>query len=345
MVERLQRKKLDGILICDPRHVYYLTGFLTASYHASLVFLTASGSSHLVLPVAAEPGRFVATKVTVYNSQRLGTLINDQFGAAMRLIESELGNLRDIAIDAPQLALPRHKSVRDMSGEMLELRRKKEKDEVELISHAVRACEAGYARAAEIMQPGIREIDVYAEVQAAAVKELGEPIGELGNDFQSGTPGGPPRVRPVEHRELMPLDVGVSVRRYRCDLCRTFAIGNEPTAKQQAASRLVHQALQYAEERVRPGVSCRHLYEEINKLLGGVNGWQFFHHLGHGIGLSHHEGPHLNPHWDDQFEIGDVFTLEPGLYHDELRGGIRIEHNYWLSPDGLVRLSSHPTEL
>ena len=93
------------------------------------------------------------------------------------------------------------------------------------IRHAVRACEAGYARAAEILRPGIREIDVYAELQAAAIKELGERIGELGNDFQSGSPGGPPRNRPIEHGELMPLDVSVYVRRYSCDLCRTFAVG------------------------------------------------------------------------------------------------------------------------
>lgn len=231
-----------------------------------------------------------------------------------------------------------------MSSDLLQLRRKKDEDEVALIRHAVRACEAGFSRAADILRPGIREIDIYAEVQAAAIRELGEPIGELGNDFQSGTPGGPPRIRPVQHGELMPLDVSVCVRRYHCDLCRTFAIGREPNAKQREASDLVHQALRYAEQQVRPGVSCRQLYEQAKEMLDGVNGWQFFHHLGHGIGLAGHEGPRLNPHWDDRFETGDLFTLEPGLYHDELRGGVRIEQNYWLSPDGLVRLSSYPTE-
>jgi len=42
----------------------------------------------------------------------------------------------------------------------------------------------------------------------------------------------------------------------------------------------------------------------------------FDHHLGHGIGLFPHEGPHLNPNtnWDDVFEVGNVFTAEPGPY-------------------------------
>jgi Xaa-Pro aminopeptidase len=208
----------------------------------------------------------------------------------------------------------------------------------------VRACEAGYARAAEFVRPGVREIDVYAEIQSAAVKDLGEPIGELGNDFQAGSAGGRPRNRAVERGELMPLDVGVLVRGYCCDLCRTLAVG-EPSPAQQEAARLVERALEFAEQRIASGASCRQLFEDVQRELDGRNGWEFQHHLGHGIGLSLHESPYLNPNWDDHFAVSDVFTLEPGLYHEELRAGVRIEQNYWLSPDGLVRLSSYPTHL
>lgn len=79
LVEHLQGKDLDGVLLCDPRHVYYFTGYLTASYHASLLLLAAAGTSHLVLPVAAEPGTFAATKTSIYESHRLATLVEDQF--------------------------------------------------------------------------------------------------------------------------------------------------------------------------------------------------------------------------------------------------------------------------
>ena len=62
--------------------------------------------------------------------------------------------------------------------------------------------------------------------------------------------------------------------------------------------------------------------------------WQFFHHLGHGVGLSSHEAPHLIPNRDDTFEEGDVFTVEFGLYHHELRSGIRLEQNYRVTSQG-----------
>ena len=53
----------------------------------------------------------------------------------------------------------------------------------------------------------------------------------------------------------------------------------------------------------------------------------------------------MNPHWDDTFEEGDVFTAEPGLYGPELEAGIRLEQNYRVTAEGVERLTSHPLDL
>ena len=79
--------------------------------------------------------------------------------------------------------------------------------------------------------------------------------------------------------------------------------------------------------------------------LDAFTGARFDHHLGHGIGLFPHEAPHLNSHWDDVFEVGDVFTCEPGLYSNELRGGIRLENDYLVTETGVELLSDFPLEL
>ena len=63
------------------------------------------------------------------------------------------------------------------------------------------------------------------------------------------------------------------------------------------------------------------------------------------MGLSAHEAPHLNPRWDDVFEAGDVFTVEPGLYAPSLRAGLRLENLYVLGPDGVENLIRTPLEL
>ena len=51
----------------------------------------------------------------------------------------------------------------------------------------------------------------------AAVLACGEPIGPFGNDFQCGTPGGPPRTRPAQAGELWILDLGIEYRGYFSD--------------------------------------------------------------------------------------------------------------------------------
>ena len=84
---------------------------------------------------------------------------------------------------------------------------------------------------------------------------------------------------------------------------------------------------------------------QVQRRLAEHAPWKFEHHLGHGVGLAGHEGPRLNPHWDDTFEEGNFFTVEPGLYHDDLRQGIRLEQNYLVTSDGVKLLTDWPLEL
>jgi Xaa-Pro aminopeptidase len=144
---------------------------------------------------------------------------------------------------------------------------------------------------------------------------------------------------------LFILDVGPAYRGYYADNCRTMCVGGRPSDAQLAAWDAIVGALQYVARTVRPGVRCRELFHSVKAQLDAVRPGGFFHHLGHGMGLFPHEAPHLNPHWDDVFEEGDVFTAEPGLYGDDLRAGIRLEENYVVTADGVEKLTSYPLEL
>ena len=90
---------------------------------------------------------------------------------------------------------------------------------------------------------------------------------------------------------------------------------------------------------------CQALYEACDQALKLNRGTGMAHHLGHGVGLSPHEFPHLNPKWDDVLLEGEVFTAEPGIYAKELRGGIRIENQYLVTKDGVRNLTKFSTEL
>jgi Xaa-Pro dipeptidase len=189
------------------------------------------------------------------------------------------------------------------------------------------------------------ELDVYNELQAAAVRTLGEPLTYLGQDFQSNARGGAPRNRAAEAGELYILDLGVGFRGYYSDNARTIAVGGAPTAAQQRAWKAVADVFPMIEETLRPGVSCHALFDTVQKNLDAYLPWKFNSHLGHGVGLAPQEGPHLNPYWDDTLEVGEFLAVEPGLYHEDLRSGLRLEQNYLVTESGCELLSPWPLEL
>jgi Xaa-Pro aminopeptidase len=233
----------------------------------------------------------------------------------------------------------------DLDPELIDLRRAKDEDELAILRSGIDITHSCYARAREILEPGISELEVYTDLYRVAVEVAGEKLPAIGNDFQCNSPGGPPRTRQTEAGELYILDLGVHFSGYFADNSRTFSVDGEPTKVQQRAWSDIVQVFSMVEEKIEPGILCRTIFEEAKEFLDASWPGSFFHHLGHGVGLSPHERPNLNPHWAHIFREGDFFTVEPGLYEPKLRGGIRLEENYLVTADGVRKLTSFPLDL
>jgi Xaa-Pro dipeptidase len=343
LADLLAENDFDGAVLTRRGQIFSLTGHWTRDVFQSLLFVSNEGKTILATPFPPRPPVFV-TDTIVFPGAKLGTMIDDQFAGGLEALSPWISGLKRIGTDIPTAPLAGGKtSPKDVAPLLRKLRRTKLPDEIELIRRGIAGCETAYAVAKESIRPGLCEWEMYLTLHAAALAAVGEPIGELGNDFQSGTPGGPPRRRPMAEGELMPLDLSVVVRGYSSDVCRTFCVGTKPTAAQADAHQRVAEALAFVEKTVRPGVSCRRLYLDVAEMLRKSD-WTFPHHLGHGIGLSAHEAPRLNPNWDDTFQEGDVFTAEPGLYGEDLRGGVRLENDYVVTADGVRSLCSFPLD-
>jgi Xaa-Pro aminopeptidase len=70
----------------------------------------------------------------------------------------------------------------------------------------------------------------------------------------------------------------------------------------------------------------------------------FGHGLGHGLGLDTHEAPSLSWRSDAKLQAGMVVTVEPGIYLPGV-GGVRLEDDVVVTPNGVRALSSLSTEL
>jgi Xaa-Pro aminopeptidase len=312
--------------------------------------MTAAGHVTLVVPERQLLDSVAADEVIGYEAKWHSTMIDQQRAASSAALQAKLSKPPKRAaceFDAfcPQLFLGWNAPLVEVDAILFSLRRRKDADELTRMRRANEANLAMYQRAREIVKPGVNELDVYAELHATAVRTLGEPLTYFGQDFRSGSRGGPPRDRQIEAGELFILDLGVGFRGYYSDNARTLAVGGEPTAAQRRAWEAVTAVLQTIESTVRPGTSGRKLYEQVHRQLNEYSPWAFNHHLGHGVGLAAHEGPHLNPRWDDTLAEGDFLAVEPGLYHEELRGGVRVEQNFRVTEKGVELLTDWPLEL
>jgi Xaa-Pro dipeptidase len=343
--ETLTTLQADRAILVSAENVQWLTGFRPHPLMRAVAVLEVDGDCLLVAP-GGEPDHHAADRVRTFESQWLCTLRQDQLQAAMRQVPASgqrtacEHSMLGAAVQAEFSSEPI-----DLDHALWDLRRRKDADELQMIRHAIACTDAMYRRARDIIRPGITELDVYCQLHTAAVLAAGEPLTALGNDFQCNSPGGPPRNRPALAGELMILDLGPAYRGYYADNCRTFSVDGQPTDEQLRAREVVISVFELVAEHVRPGASCRELFERSRQILDEYQPGAFFHHLGHGIGLYPHEAPHLNPNWDDRFAEGDVFTAEPGLYTEHLHAGIRIEENFRVTADGIEQLTSTPTKL
>jgi Xaa-Pro aminopeptidase len=140
--------------------------------------------------------------------------------------------------------------------------------------------------------------------------------------------------------------------RYWGDMTRTVVRGTPP-AEVEAMWEAVLEAQQAGLDAVRPGANGRDVhyaccevfarrgYGSLPKPYRGIESEaRFIHGTGHGLGLEIHEFPRVGD-VDVTLEVGDVVTVEPGLYHPGL-GGIRIEDLVVVTETGHRNLTTLP---
>ncbi len=345
----MQSRRLDAVVIGLPRHVYYFSTFYPSWVHQAALILTSDGRSCLIAPNNPADAAAIDENIA-YQAQLMGTLRQEQPAVAAEKVIDWLNSkkIRRLGLDTSLVSFHVSQIAKAdtelIDAEIRQLRRCKDPDELDLMKKAVAISEKMYAHAAEIIAPGIEEMEVFSELQRVAVESAGEPLTDLlGNDFACGAMGGPPRpARAAKNGEIYILDLSPSNRGYFADTCRSFPVNRNPTAQQQRAWDAVTSSFDIVEKLAKPGVRCRDLVTAVNNHLQSRIGRPLPHHLGHGVGLEPHEFPHLNLMWDDVLMAGEVISVEPGVYGDDLSAGIRIEDQYLVTPTGLKSLLSFP---
>lgn len=240
-----------------------------------------------------------------------------------------------------------HTAVTWLDGRLERLRQVKLPQEVSCTIRAQRIVERSLHELLPLVKPGVSEQDLVAELAYRFYKNGAEglafPIIILSGQ-DSSLPHGFPGPRVLQAGDLVTMDIGVKVGGYCSDMTRTFALGYA-TEEMRRAYDTVLRAQLAGIGAIAPGKTG----DEVDAAARGVIdatefAGTFGHGLGHSVGLMCHDGMTAAQGSRDVFEIGNIVTIEPGVY---LKGrfGVRIEDMVWLSEDGTKDLTEFPKEL
>jgi Xaa-Pro dipeptidase len=232
--------------------------------------------------------------------------------------------------------------------ELIRIRAYKRPDEVAAMREAVRVAEQALAQLLTVVQPGMTERQIAAQLKTLMDSYGAEDVAfstlvQTGEN--SANPHGVTTNRALRADEFLLIDYGCRVRGYPSDITRTFCLGR-PSAEMQRIYDSVLRANEAARAAAGPGVAMGAVDKAARDVIDAVGYGQYFtHRTGHGIGLDVHEPiPQIASGVTDELEPGMAFTIEPGIYIPGL-GGVRIEENVVVTDTGLDVLTSFERRL
>ena len=233
-----------------------------------------------------------------------------------------------------------------------QLRMVKDADEIFLLRLAAEAADRVIGQVSRGPLVGRTEAEVSREVRDRLIDE-GHDMAEfaiVGSGPNSASPHHEASERRIQAGEPVVLDIGGTVDGYGSDTTRTIWIRSangaaNPDPDFAALYAVLRTAQAAATAAVRPGIACQDLDATARRIIeAGGYGPQFFHRLGHGIGLEAHEDPYLVAGNAQPLQTGNAFSVEPGIYF-EGRFGARLEDIVVCGPDGPLVLNQSPLDL
>ena len=237
---------------------------------------------------------------------------------------------------------------------MKELRAVKTKEEIEITKQAIHITSKAFDRVLKFITPGVMEHEIEAEITHEFLRNraTGHAYGCI---IASGD-----RARTLHYvgnnqeckdGELILMDFGAEYGNYNADMTRTIPVNGKFTKRQKEVYNACLAVHNHGKKILKPGLLfpdyVKSINEEMERQLLKIGlitkadiknqdpenpaFRKYFYH-----GVSHHLGlvVHDVGSYTDAVKEGMLFTIEPGIYIEEEKMGIRIENNIWITKTG-----------
>jgi Xaa-Pro aminopeptidase len=346
---RFQDAELDALLVTKLANVRYLTGF-TGS--AAMLLVTADDALFVT------DGRYIEQSKEQLSAAGVaaGLEIGITMAAQRQLLAGAVAGgvrlgLEDHSVtwaDQREFASTFEGATILPAGLLVEeLRRVKDAGEVDRVRAACAIADDAF----QSLLPRLAD-DITEQEFALALEFAMRERGASGNSFDpiiaSGPNGAKPHARPSDRRigrkELVVCDFGCIVDGYCSDMTRTVSVG-DPGGDARHLYDVVLESQQAGRAKVAAEVECADVDRASREVIAAA-GWgdAFSHSTGHGVGLEIHEAPRVASTARDTLLVGDVVTVEPGVYLPGV-GGVRIEDTVVVTATGAEPLTLTPKDL
>lgn len=239
-----------------------------------------------------------------------------------------------------------------------ELRAIKTPLEIEVIQKAMDITNNTFRRVLQFIKSGVMEYEIEAEIWHSFLSQRATKPA-YNNIIASGD-----RARTLHYisnnqeckdGELILMDFGAEYGNYCADLTRTVPVNGKFTLRQKEVYNACLHLHKYAAGILKPGISIVDYTEKIGdeattifQKIGLLKKEDIknedpdnrayrkflYHGISHHLGIDVHDlGTRTEP-----IKAGMLFTIEPGIYIEEERMGIRIENNFWITKNGNIDL-------
>lgn len=239
------------------------------------------------------------------------------------------------------------KELIEMQKQITAPRRVKDNTEIEKIAEAERIGDEAFCYVLDRIRAGRTERDVALDIEFFMKKQGASALSFdtiSASGLRSAMPHGTATDKPLAKGDFLTLDFGCVYEGYCSDMTRTVVIGHADE-RQREIYNIVLKAQQSSLDALAAGKRCDEIDAAARKIIKDAGyGDNFGHGLGHSVGIEIHENPSLSPKCTDVIEIGNVLTVEPGIYIEGF-GGVRIEDLTAVTSNGVKNLTSSPKQL
>ena len=226
--------------------------------------------------------------------------------------------------------------------------------EIEVVQKAIDITDTAFRRLLQFIKPGVMEYEIEAEILHSFLTQraTGQAYSSIiASGDRARTLHYIENSRECKEGELILMDFGAEYGNYCADLTRTVPVSGKFTRRQKNVYNTCLHLHRYAASILKPGISIIDYTEKVGdeasvifQKIGLLKKSDIknedpdnrayrkylYHGISHHLGIDVHDlGTRTSP-----AKAGMLFTIEPGIYIEEEKMGIRIENNFWITRNG-----------